>query len=406
MKRIMEFCKKEVVLCIAGLLAIASMLIVIPDKEYLTYPDYRVLALLFCLMAIMEGFKQTGLFGRLAGALLSKVKDFRQLYLVLVLLCFFSSMWITNDVALITFVPFSILVLKLAGLDKEMIPVIVMQTVAANLGSMLTPVGNPQNLYLYSLSGKGFGEFVIIMLPLTVISLILIVVVCFLHKNKVLDKAVLDNILATNRNNSDDRNTDSIEDKGVSEAERQSCNSNLGQNIVLAVLFALSLLSVARILPWQLLLAITVITCIVMTCVWKNELLLKKVDYNLLLTFVAFFVFIGNMERIEAVGNFISGVLEGYEMIIAFVCSQVISNVPAAILLSGFTTEYDKLLMGVNIGGLGTIIASLASLISYKMYAVECGDNAKCGSKGRYMGYFTVVNVIFAAILIVAAYLL
>lgn len=379
MKRIIEFCKKEVVLCIAGLLAIASMLIVIPDKKYLAYPDYRVLALLFCLMAIMEGFKQTGLFGRLAGALLSKAKDFRQLYLVLVLLCFFSSMWITNDVALITFVPFSILVLKLAGLDREMIPVIVMQTVAANLGSMLTPVGNPQNLYLYSLSGKGFGEFVIVMLPLTVISLVLIVVACFLHKNKALDKDVLDNIFTAD-------------------------NSNLGQNIVLAILFALSLLSVARILPWQILLVITILACMVMKGVWRKELLLKKVDYNLLLTFVAFFVFIGNMERIQAVGDFISGILDGYEMIIAFACSQIISNVPAAILLSGFTTEYDKLLIGVNIGGLGTIIASLASLISYKMYAVECGVNANCGSKGRYMGYFTVVNVMFAAILIAVAF--
>lgn len=388
MKRILEFCKKEIVLCIACLLAIVSMFFVLPDKEYLNYPDYRVLALLFCLMAIMEGFKQTGLFGQLAEALLKKVKDFRQLYLVLVLLCFFSSMWITNDVALITFVPFSILVLNLAGLRRQMIPVIVMQTVAANLGSMLTPVGNPQNLYLYSLSGKGFGEFVLIMIPLTVLSLVLIVAACLLHRNESLDKEALLQMDLT---------------AGDSAGMKSHCKQ---ENIVLAVLFVLSLLSVARILQWQILLVVTIVVCIVMSLVWKDGLLLRKVDYNLLLTFVAFFVFIGNMERIEAVGRFISGILEGHELIIAFGCSQIISNVPAAILLSGFTTAYEDLLIGVNIGGLGTLIASLASLISYKMYAVECGIGDVHNSKGRYMGYFTLINVLFAAILLGAAFIM
>lgn len=388
MKRILEFCKKEIVLCIACLLAVVSMFFVLPDREYLNYPDYRVLALLFCLMAIMEGFKQTGLFGQMAGALLKRVKDFRQLYLVLVLLCFFSSMWITNDVALITFVPFSILVLNLAGLKRQMIPVIVMQTVAANLGSMLTPVGNPQNLYLYSLSGKGFGEFVVIMTPLTILSLALIVVACFLKRNETLDKEVLQHM---------DLGTGAV--SGGTSHHKQ-------ENIVLAILFVLSLLSVARVLPWQVLLIVTIVACTVMSLLWKDEFLLKKVDYNLLLTFVAFFVFIGNMERIEAVGKFISGILSGHELIIAFACSQVISNVPAAILLSGFTDAYEELLIGVNIGGLGTLIASLASLISYKMYAIECNVADTHNSKGRYMGYFTIVNVLFAAILLGAAFIM
>lgn len=388
MKRILDFCKKEIVLCIACLLAIVSMFMVLPDKEYLNYPDYKVLALLFCLMAIMEGFKQTGLFGQLAGALLKKVKNFRQLYLVLVMLCFLSSMWITNDVALITFVPFSILVLNMAGLRRQMIPVIVMQTVAANLGSMLTPVGNPQNLYLYSLSGKGFGEFVAIMAPLTILSLILIVVACLVHKNITLEKEALQQMNLTGGDNTDKK------------SHRKQ------ENIVLAILFVLSLLSVARILPWQILLVVTIVVCFAMSLLWKDELLLKKVDYNLLLTFVAFFVFIGNMERIEAVGRFISDILSGHELIMAFGCSQVISNVPAAILLSGFTTAYEDLLIGVNIGGLGTLIASLASLISYKMFAVECSASDKHNSKGRYMGYFTLVNVLFAAILLGAAFIM
>lgn len=387
MKRIFDFCKKEIVLCIACILAIASMFFILPDKEYLGYPDYRVLALLFCLMAIMEGFKQTGLFGQLAYALLKRVQNFRQLFLVLVLLCFFCSMWITNDVALITFVPFSLLVLKLAGLKRQMVPVIVMQTVAANLGSMLTPLGNPQNLYLYSLSGSGFVEFVYTMAPLTGLSLILIVVVCFIHKNEPISMDVIQQM---------------IPESGCED----DCNHNKQQNAVLAVLFALSLLSVARILSWQILLGITIVVCIFISCIWKRELLLKKVDYNLLFTFIAFFIFIGNMGRIEAVGKFISEIVSGHELIISFACSQVISNVPATILLSGFTIEYEKLLMGVNIGGLGTLIASLASLISYKLYAAECCNDDECNSKSRYIGYFTLVNVLFAVILLGAAFIM
>lgn len=388
-KRLLDFFKRESVLCIACLLAIVSMFIVLPDAEYIGYLDYRVLALLFCLMAIMEGFKQTGLFGKLAGALLKKVKDFRQLYLVLVLLCFFSSMWITNDVALLTFVPFAVLVLKLAGLQKAMIPVIVMQTIAANLGSMLTPVGNPQNLYLYSVSGMGLLAFIKVMAPLTIISLLLILAACFLHKNEALEKESLQQVLDQEQENG------------------QEVIKNRGrENVMLAILFLLSLLSVARILPWQALLVMTILACVFIAVVWKEEFLIKKVDYGLLLTFVAFFVFIGNMERIEVVRDLISGILEGRELLMAFGCSQIISNVPAAILLSGFTTAYEELLIGVNIGGLGTLIASLASLISYKMYAVESSVDKAAGSKGKYMGYFTLLNIVFAVILLVVAFIM
>lgn len=383
-RRIIHFLKQESVLCIACLLAVISMFWVIPDAEYLGYPDYRVLALLFCLMAIMEGFKQTGFFTKLAGMLLKKVDTFRELYLVLVLLCFFSSMWITNDVALLTFVPFAILVLKLAGLKEKMIPVIVMQTIAANLGSMLTPVGNPQNLYLYSVSGMSLFEFIKVMAPLTGLSLVLVLLVCFLHPNEPLQEEKLQEVF------------------GNDEGGKSTKNKTI-QNVILAVLFLLSLLSVAHILPWQLLFIITVVTCVVIRVIWKESLLLAKVDYGLLLTFLAFFVFIGNMERIEVVRTFLAGILSGRELWMAFGCSQIISNVPAAILLSGFTTAYKELLIGVNIGGLGTLIASLASLISYKMFAVESSKDCKNGKKGAYMGYFTLYNVIFAVILLIAA---
>lgn len=187
LKKISEYVKNEVVFSIALILAIISAFIIKPDKEYISYIDYRTIALLFCLMTIMQGFISTGVFKLLAKKLLFHVSTFRQLYIVLVALCFVCSMWITNDVTLITFVPFTILVLKMAHLEREMIPVIVLQTVAANLGSMCTPVGNPQNIYLYSVSGMSVMDFIKVMGPLSIISLIMILLVCLLHKNYEVD---------------------------------------------------------------------------------------------------------------------------------------------------------------------------------------------------------------------------
>ena len=356
------------------------MVCVPPDMQYLSYIDYRVLALLFCLMTVMEGFKSTGFFAAVAGKLLEKVKTFRQLYLVLVFLCFFTSMWITNDVALLTFVPFTVLVLRMTGLEQEMIPVIVLQTIAANLGSMTTPVGNPQNLYLYSISGMGIGAFLQIMGPLTLISAGLIFLICLIHKDFPIRQGMLGKEIV-----------------GVRKA---------GENQVLAVLFFISLLSVFRILSWQLLLLIVLVSCMGIKAFCKEKYLPLEADFGLLLTFVAFFIFIGNMGRICAVREVLSQVLNGRELLISFLCSQMISNVPAAILLSGFTQEYRGLLQGVNIGGLGTLIASLASLISYKFFAAESEQTPAAGTRGRYMLTFTIWNVGMALVLLAAAFLL
>lgn len=379
-RKIVNFAKKETVLFAAVLLAFGSMVCVPPDMQYLSYIDYRVLALLFCLMTVMEGFKSTGFFAAVAGKLLEKVKTFRQLYLVLVFLCFFTSMWITNDVALLTFVPFTVLVLRMTGLEQEMIPVIVLQTIAANLGSMTTPVGNPQNLYLYSISGMGIGAFLQIMGPLTLISAGLIFLICLIHKDFPIRQGMLGKEIV-----------------GVRKA---------GENQVLAVLFFISLLSVFRILSWQLLLLIVLVFCIGIKAFCKEKYLPLEADFGLLLTFVAFFIFIGNMGRICAVREVLSQVLNGRELLISFLCSQMISNVPAAILLSGFTQEYRGLLQGVNIGGLGTLVASLASLISYKFFAAESEQTPAAGTRGRYMLTFTIWNVGMALVLLAAAFLL
>ncbi len=396
MKRLIAYFKKETVLCVAMLLGVVSMFLVHPDSQYPEYLDYRTLALLFSLMTIMEGFKQTGLFGEIAQVLLTRVHTFRQLYLVLVLLCFFCSMWITNDVSLLTFVPFTILVLELAGLQKEMIPVIVMQTIAANLGSMMTPVGNPQNLYLYSVSGMDMGQFLLIMAPLSVLSFLMILGACMLHKNFTLDARCL----KAGTTFSD--TIPGMQKKG----ENSRKDTRKQQNLLLGVLFLISLLSVFRILSWPVLLLIVLAGCLCLNSVLHGNFLPKKVDYSLLLTFLAFFIFIGNMKRIDLVRDFLDQMLTGRELLVSFGCSQVISNVPAAILLSGFTDQYAALLRGVNIGGLGTLIASLASLISYKFFAEKQGQSPKCGTKQRYLLQFTLWNVGMAAVLLLAAFML
>lgn len=376
MKKIIEYLKRETVLCVATFLALVSMFFVKPDRGYADYLDARVLALLFCLMTVMEGFKKTGLFEQMANSLLKKVKTFRQLMIVLVGLCFFSSMWITNDVALLTFVPFTILVLRMAQMEQQMIAVVTMETIAANLGSMATPVGNPQNLYLYSVSGMSLGEFIKVMGPLSVLSLMMILAGCLAKKNEKLQIQMVPQI----------------------KKEKKT-----GENLLLLGLFLVSLLSVLRILSWPALLGITLLACVLLYATGKEEFLPGKVDYGLLLTFVAFFMFIGNMGRIDWVKEVLEQVLAGNELFLGFAGSQVISNVPAAILLSGFTKNYAALLQGVNIGGLGTMIASLASLISYKFYAEESEKNKNVGTKGKYFWYFTGWNLVFAAVLLTAA---
>lgn len=380
MKHIIQTLKKETVLCVAALLAVLSMFFIPPDAKYGGYLDYRVLALLFCLMTIMQGFQRTGLFAALGNRLLKMVSTTRELTLVLVLLCFFTSMWITNDVALLTFVPFTILILKMAGLKKHLIPILCLQTIAANLGSMLTPVGNPQNLYLYSISNMSLLQFLKIMAPLSGISLVVIVILCLLQKQEAVEIR---------------------QDWQIGQNRKEQSGRNIGlENGILSVLFVCSLLSVFRILPWQILLVLTLLVCVGISLLCKEVYLPLRADFGLMLTFVAFFVFIGNMGRMEAVRELLVKVLQGRELLLSFTCSQVISNVPAAILLSGFTDQYEALLQGVNIGGLGTLIASLASLISYKFFAAEATEK---GEKGRYLLIFTAWNVLLATILLVFA---
>jgi len=370
MTQIITFIKKESVLCIALLLAIISSFIVPIDAEYINYIDFRVLVLLFALMTVMSGLQSLGIFEKLSYSLLKYVKSTRGLTILMVSLCFFLSMLITNDVALITFVPFTLLIFDKVDNEKSLISTVVLETIAANLGSMLTPIGNPQNLYLYGLSGLSLMDFILYMLPVTLVSFVLLMVCSLLFKNEKLT------ITAT---------------KSQTESKRPLLTAYY------FILFALCLLTVAYLIPYPVLLVVSIPILLLF-----DRSTLKKVDYCLLLTFVGFFVFIGNLERIPAVAEMISSLVEGRELIVAFLASQVISNVPAAILLSGFTNNYEQLLLGVNIGGLGTLIASLASLISFKYFSNYVPKLPKeLGiTKGKYLIQFTLMNLLFALILL------
>ncbi len=358
--------KIDTVLCIAWILAIISAFFVHPGKEYLGYIDFRSLGILWGLMVIIQGFKENSVFDRIAGFLLSKVTKSWQLSAMLIFMCFFGSMLITNDVALITFVPFALMILHDCGREDMMIPTVVLQTVAANLGSMLTPIGNPQNLYLYGLTGMSLIQFVKIMLPFSLVSALLL---------------VLGLMIIPGRQKSLNRNDNS------------SITSHFGsrrQIIIYSVLFVIALLTVVRILPWY------VFAVIVLVIVGGMDYkILFRADYILLLTFIGFFIFTGNMGRIEVISSFLEEVLIGREFGISVALSQIISNVPATLMLSGFTMNYKSLLIGVNVGGLGTLIASMASLISYKAYSKEYQEKS-----GKYLLVFTAVNVVFLIALV------
>ena len=354
------------VLIAAWVLAVISAFFIHPGKEYLSYIDWRSLGILWGLMVIIQGFKENSVFEKIAEIMLKKVGKVWQLSAVLVAMCFVGSMLITNDVALITFVPFAIMILHSCNRDELMIPVVVLQTIAANLGSMLTPVGNPQNLYMYGLTGMGIGEFVLMFLPYSIVSLLMLAVCVAIIPDRAKEISVNNETLLVNKFGSK------------------------VQIIIYSVLFVIALLCVLRIIPWHIMAIIVFIVIAGM-----DYKILLRADYILLLTFIGFFIFTGNMGNIPAVSNMLEQVVNGKEFFVSIIASQFISNVPATLMLSGFTTNYKELMAGVNVGGLGTLIASMASLISYKAYSSAHKENS-----GKYLKVFTIYNIIFLIVLV------
>jgi len=356
-KRAMTYLCAEPVLYVAMVAAIVSALFVPPSKVYFEYIDLRVISLLLSLMLVVGGLQKAGGFGLLIEHLLKLVHNTRTLALVLVGVCFFSSMLITNDVALITFVPLGVMILSQMQKQKLLIPIIALQTVAANLGSMLTPLGNPQNLYLYALSEMTLFQFLQVMAVPTILSFLMLLGVVLLVKPEYIEALT----------------------------ELPTETVGMREIIPWMILFILCILAVLRFIPYAIALG-----AVIMAVVIIDRRILLRADYGLLLTFVFLFVLIGNIKSIPAVSATLAALISGREMSVGILLSQVISNVPAAMLLSKFTSNYPALIVGVNLGGLGTLIASMASVISYKLYAATIGAHI-----GKYLVVFTAINLLF-----------
>ena len=351
-----NFIKKDTVLFLSFILAIFSSLISIPKIEYI---DFKVLVLLFNLMIVVAAFKKLKVLDSTATVLLKKCTSYRNIGIVLVLITFLSSMLVTNDVALITFVPLTIIICNKAKISPEKI--IIFQTLGANLGSSFTPMGNPQNLYIYSYFNLSPLEFFKITLPLLLLSIIFL---CILLLKMPKTKLTFD-----------------LEKVNI---------TNKKEVIYFFILFIFILLSVFHLIDYMYAFILTVVVVFILD---KN--LFTKVDYSLLLTFVFFFIFIGNISSLDWVKIFMSNILEDKNntYFSSIILSQIISNVPCTMLLSSFTENFKELLLGVNIGGLGTLIASMASLISYKLYIEENKDNS------TYIKRFTLYNILGLAII-------
>ncbi len=363
MKKVVSFVKSNAVLMISLLAALISMIFVPPSEDYLGYIDASVIILLFCLMGAVAGLRSLGVFDAISSALLSKTGSARVIAFIMMNLCFFCSMLVTNDVALITFVPLTLGLYAGSGMTSQLIMTIVIETAAANLGSMLTPIGNPQNLFLYKHYGMSIDSFFGSVLVLGIIGYVLLALSVLLVK------------------------------KGVVEPSGKRQSFKAGPRFLLySSVFLLCVLSVAGIVNEYVCLIATVAVMLI-----ADYMLFTKIDYSLLLTFVCFFIFVGNIGSIEAVRSFVGELLQGRELVVSAALSQVISNVPAAAMLADFTENSVQLLRGVNIGGLGTPIASLASLISYRFYASSEG-----AKKGRYMLVFIAVNVVLLVIMLTA----
>lgn len=381
--------KDNTILVVATILAIISCFIVPPDRQYLGYIYLNTIAQLVCLMLVVCGFQRIGVFHIIGTKLLEHVRNESALVMLLVALTFFSAMFVTNDVALVTFIPFAISVLVMARMEDKTVLVVTLMTVGANTGSMLTPVGNAHNLYFKAISKLSTIEFLKIMSPFSLASLILLFVVIVVVFRRRASGADFE-----------DMGTGGIEqslfapESGQRPDEVRVLDYGAGYGgwriLVYLVLFVVCTLTVGGTIPLWLMCAVVFVGFLV--C---DRRAFRKVDWNLPLTFVMFFIFIGNMRRVPEFSNFVASIVCQHPLEVAVASSQIISNVPASILLSGFCSQWRELVIGTNLGGLGTLIASMASLISYQQVTRKYPNK-----KGKYLLVYTMVNVLFLALLL------
>ena len=356
-----KFAKANAVMLIAALLAVVTAFIVPPDGEYLGYFDFKTLTCLFCVLAVVGALRNIRFFYTVAKFIVRKFRNTKICILVLVYITFIGSMLIANDMALLTFLPLGYFILHTTGKEKYMAFTFIMQNIAANLGGMLTPFGNPQNLYLYTKFNIPDLEFMGIMLPPFLLSVTLITVLCLVC----------------------------VKSEPIEIKERAPALP-IPRVVIYLILFALSIAIVFRGIHY--LVGLIVIPLVLL---FMDRRALYTVDWGLLLTFTFFFIFSGNMARIDAVRDFFSYLLDKNTLVVSALSCQFISNVPSAILLSQFTANYKELLLGVNIGGVGTLISSLASLITFREYSKH--------DKGHVWSYilkFLVINLLFLVVLI------
>lgn len=367
-EKIISFIKSNVVLVVAFLAAVITSCIVTPDEQYISYFDFKTLTCLFCTLAVICALKDISFFTIIARRIVALTGDIRRAVITIVIITFVGSMLIANDMALLTFLPLGYFVLKSSGQQKYMIFTFIMQNIGANLGGMLTPFGNPQNLYLYNKFGIPTGEFMKIMAIPFVSAIALILICCFIFVKK----------------------------EKITVQKDDEAHLPLWRTALYLALFAFSIAIVFRSIPYYC--GLVVIPAVLLIA---DRSALQHVDYGLLMTFVCFFIFSGNMSRIEAVNHIISALLAKNTLLVSIASCQFISNVPSAILLSEFTENYRALLYGVNIGGAGTIIASLASLITFRQYCA-----AEPGGAKKYLLHFSAFNFAFLIIMTVICYAL
>lgn len=350
----------NIVFFIAMTVAIITCFFVPPDKEYVGYFDFKTLTCLFCMLAVICGLRNIHFFRICARKITRLFKNTRSAIIALVFITYFASMLIANDMALITFLPLGLIVLNTTRKQKYMAFTFIMQNIAANLGGMLTPFGNPQNLYLYNFFDIANADFFKIMLPPFLIAVALILLCCLFVKKEKFETEI------------------TVYEKKL----------NLIKTIIYFLLFTYSILIVFRTVPfWTGFLMIPIIF-------FLDKKALLQVDYMLLLTFCMFFIFSGNLARIDAVKQFLSYLMEKSTLLTGIISCQLISNVPSAVLLSNFTNNYQALLIAVNIGGCGTLISSLASLITFKQFIKERPKEV-----GKYLLLFHLLNFGFLLIL-------
>ena len=371
--KVLKFFKNNIIFTIVVAITLVSCFFVPPDIKYLDYFELNTLSCIFLLLLVIAGLTNIQFFEKVARIIVKKFKNTRSIIMCLIFVTYVSALINANDMSLLTFLPLSYIVLKYTNNLKYLPFTFVMQNIASNLGGMIVPIGNPQNLYIFSFYKMGLLKFLKIMALPTLFALVLIVAVCMFIKKKPLE----------------------FKDTEITKF-------NVKKAIVYGVLFVLTILTVLRVIPWWITLIIIPIAMLV--CDIKSFMI---VDYTVPLTFVAFFIFSGNMARIPAVINLMESFVDKYTYFTSYISCQLISNVPTAVLLSKFTNNYASLLVSVNVASLGIIFSSLSGVIALKEYAkvVKKENIDKKRGVWYYVGLDTLFNVVGALILVPLSYL-